>query len=129
LGLAFLAVLFLAVLFLAVAFFVVAFFAVAFFALVFLALAVVVAFFAAVLVAAPVVFLVLELVDLLATDAVAVLVVGAAATTGDCSTTAFGSRVAPLTKLLKAAPGLNLGTTVFFTLTVSPVAGLRARRA
>src|SRR5262245_5737018 len=42
---------------------------------------------------------------------------------------ALASFLAPLMMARNSAPGLNAGTTVFFTLTWAPVAGLRAMRA
>ena len=41
----------------------------------------------------------------------------------------FASFFSPLTTFFRSAPALNAGTVVFFTLTVSPVRGLRAVRA
>ena len=56
--------------------------------------------------------------------AVRVLVVFATA-----AGTTFGSFFEPFTTFLNSWPARNAGTEVFFTLTFSPVAGLRAVRA
>ena len=84
-------------------------------------------FFAAVADVALLVAADLVVVDLVA-PAVLVGLLAAVLVVFDAGTI-LGSFLAPLTTSLKLWPGRKRGTEVFFTLTVAPVAGLRAVRA
>jgi hypothetical protein len=72
--------------------------------------------------------------DLVAVDFVAVFFAGALpaaalAVPEAAVIVSFGSFFAPETTAFSSAPGLNLGTAVFFALIRSPVRGLRTQRA